>query len=301
MGARPTPVVKVGFVGLGRMGRGIAGRVLFGGHDLVVYNRTAEKAAELVADGARAAASVAEACAERDVVITMLADDAALTEVTLGEAGIRDSLAEGAIHLAMGTHGVAAIQELAAAHDASGQALVTGHVLGRPDLAAAGELGIVAAGPEDAVGRCDPLFQVIGRQTFQAGVRPEGGTSIKLANNFVLGCAIEAMGEAFSLVRRYGVAPEVLYDVLTDALFSAPAYKVYGQIMVDESYDRVGFTADLGLKDANLILAAADQARIPLPSANTYRDRLLGAIAHGDGDKDWAVMAREQARASALE
>jgi len=293
--------VKVGFVGLGRMGRGIAGRVLFGGHDLVVYNRTAEKAAELVANGARAAASVAEACAERDVVITMLADDAALMEVTVGPAGIRDSLPEGAIHLAMGTHGVAAIQELDAAHDASGQVLVAGHVLGRPDLAAAGELGIVAGGPEEAVRRCGPLFDVIGRHTFQAGPRPVGATSIKLANNFVLGCAIEAMGEAFSLVRRYSVAPEVLYDVLTDALFSAPAYKVYGQIMVDESYDRVGFTADLGLKDANLILAAADQARIPLPSANTYRDRLLGAIAHGDGDKDWAVMAREQARASGLE
>jgi 3-hydroxyisobutyrate dehydrogenase-like beta-hydroxyacid dehydrogenase len=247
------------------------------------------------------ASSVAEACEGRDVVITMVADDAALSEVTLADGGIRDSLAADAIHLTMGTHGVAAVQSLAEAHAAAGQALVAGHVLGRPDLAAEGQLGIVAAGPPDAVRRCEPLFQAIGRRTFHAGARPEAATAIKLANNFALGCAIEAMGEAFALVRKYGVAPDVMYDVMTDALFAAPAYKVYGQIMVDEAYDRVGFTVDLALKDANLILAAGDQARVPLPSANVYRDRLLSAIAHGDGARDWAVLAREQARASGLD
>ena len=119
--------------------------------------------------------------------------------------------------------------------------------------------------------------------------------------NFMLGCAIEAMGEAFSLVRRYGVAPSVLYDVMTEGLFAAPAYKIYGKIIVDESYDKVGFTTLLGLKDLGLALAAADQVRVPLPSANVCRDRLLGAVAHGDSARDWAVMAREQARASGLE
>jgi 3-hydroxyisobutyrate dehydrogenase-like beta-hydroxyacid dehydrogenase len=124
---------------------------------------------------------------------------------------------------------------------------------------------------------------------------------VKLANNFVLGCAIEVMGEAFSLARKYDVEPQVLYELLTDGLFAAPAYKVYGQIMVDESYDQVGFSADLGLKDANLVLAAANIARLPLPSANVWRDRLLGAVAHGDGDKDWAVVARVQAQAGGLD
>ncbi len=293
--------MRAAFIGLGRMGLGMAGRVLGGGHDLVVYNRTPGKDEELVKAGARSATSISEACEGRDVVVTMVADDDALTEVTLGEGGIRDSLPAGSIHQAMGTHGVAVIEKLAAAHAEAGQILVAAHVLGRPDMAASGQLGIVAAGPPEAVERCDPLFQVIGKHTFQAGGRPEGATAIKLANNFALGCAIEAMAEAFALVRRYGVETEVMYDVLTEGLFSAPAYKVYGQIMVDEDYDRVGFTAELGLKDANLILAAGDQARVPLPSANTYRDRLLGAIAHGDGERDWAVMAREQARASGLE
>ena len=95
--------------------------------------------------------------------------------------------------------------------------------------------------------------------------------------------------------------PQVFYEVMTESLFAAPAYKVYGKIMVDESYDKVGFTTLLGLKDFNLIMAAADEARVPLPSGNAFRDRLLGAIAHGGGEKDWAIVAREQARASGLE
>ena len=294
-------MIRVGFIGIGRMGSAIAGRVLAGGHDVVVYNRTREKTAELAGGGAHVAPSIAAACQERDVVMTMLADDAALSEVVLSPGGLRDSLASGAIHVVMGTHGVATVRSLAAAHAEAGQVLVAAPVLGRPDVAAAGNLGIVTAGPPESVEFCQPLFEAIGRRTFDAGAAPEGATAVKLANNFLLGCAIEVMGEAFSLARSYEVAPAVLYDVMTDGLFSSPAYNVYGKIMVEEAYDNVGFTADLGLKDANLILAAADLARIPLPSANAWRDRLLGAIAHGDGAKDWAVVAREQARASGLE
>jgi len=293
--------MKVGFIGLGRMGQAMSARVLASGHDLIVYNRTAGKASEIEKAGARVARSLADACEAREVVISMVADDAALKEITLSRGGLRDSLPDACIHLAMGTHSVGVIQAMAAAHNQSQQTLVAAPVLGRPDAAAAGQLGVVAAGPPDAVQRCEPLFQAIGRRTFQAGAKPEGAAAIKLSNGFVLGCAIEAMGEAFSLIRKYGVAPQVLYEVMTDGLFAAPAYKVYGKIIVDESYDKVGFTTMLGLKDVNLALAAAEQARVPMPSGGVYRDRLLGAIAHGDADKDWAVMAREQARASGLD
>ncbi len=293
--------MKTGFIGLGRMGRGIAGRILGGGHELFVYNRTPGKAAELAAAGAQAMASVALACAGREVVITMLADDAALESVTLGEGGLCASLPDGAIHLVMGTHGVGVVRALTAAHSQRGQILVAAPVLGRPDAAAAGQLGIVAAGPEDALQRLRPLFDVIGRRTFIAGSSPDAATSIKLANNFALGCAVEAMSEAFALVRRYGVAPEVLYDVMTEGLFSAPAYRVYGKIMVERSWDTPGFTTLLALKDMGLVLSAGELERVPLPSANTLRDRLLSAIAHGDGERDWAVLARAQERAAGLE
>jgi 3-hydroxyisobutyrate dehydrogenase-like beta-hydroxyacid dehydrogenase len=294
-------IVKIGFIGLGRMGQGIAGSLLREGHELVVYNRTAEKASELAEAGAQVASSIAGACEGCEVVMSMVADDAALAEVALGAEGIRDSLLAGSIHVAMGTHGVAAIRALAAAHQEAAQILVAAPVLGRPDMAASGQLGIVAAGPPEALQVCAPLFDAIGRQTFEAGPKPEAATAIKLANNFALACAIEVMGEAFALVRKYEVEPQVFYEVLTEGLFSAPAYKVYGEIIVAEDYDRVGFTTELALKDANLVLAAADMARMPLPSANTVRDRLLTAIAHGDGERDWAVLALEQARASGLD
>jgi len=293
--------MNVGFVGLGRMGQGMARRILGGGHDLVVYDVVQTQTAEIAAGGARVASSVADLCEGRELVITMLVEDATVTEVALGTGGLRDSLSAGAIHLAMGTYGVATIRSLAAAHAAANQILVAAPVLGRPDLAAAGQLGIVAAGPAEAVRQCDPLFQLMGRHTFHAGATPEAATAIKLANNLVLGCAMVAMAEGFSLVRKHGVAPQVLYEVMTEGLFAAPAYKIYGKTMVDQTFDRVGSPISVGLKDANLIAAAADLARVPLPSHNVYRDRLLGAVAHGDGEKDQAVLAREQGRASGLE
>jgi 3-hydroxyisobutyrate dehydrogenase-like beta-hydroxyacid dehydrogenase len=201
----------------------------------------------------------------------------------------------------MGTHGVHIMRTLGEAHAEAGQILVAAPVLGRPDVAAAGQLGIVPAGPTEAVARCRELFEVIGRRTFDAGTNPESAASIKVANNFVLGCAIEAMGEGMALIRKFGVDPEVFYDVMTDGLFAAPAYKVYGDIIAKEDYGRVGITAVLGLKDANLALAAGEAASVPLPSGNVWRDRLIGAIARGDGDKDWSVMALEQARASGID
>ena len=293
--------MNVGFIGLGRMGSGMAARILEGGHDLVVYDVMPQSTAAAAAAGARVAASVADLCAGREVVITMLAEDAAVHDVVFGQGGLRDSLPAGAIHLAMGTYGVGTIRTIAAAHAAARQILVAAPVLGRPDLAASGQLGIVSGGPDEAVARCEPLFQIIGRLTFRAGIEPEAASAIKLANNLVLGCAIQAMGEAFSLVRKYDVDPHVLYDVMTEGLFSAPAYKVYGKIIVDEAYARAGSTIALNLKDANLILAAGDIARVPLPSGNTFRDRLLSAIAHGDANKDVAALALEQFRASGLE
>jgi 3-hydroxyisobutyrate dehydrogenase-like beta-hydroxyacid dehydrogenase len=293
--------MKVGFVGLGRMGQGMARRILGAGHDLSVFDVVAAAAAPLASAGARVAASVRELCADRDVVVSMLVEDAAIAAVALGPGGIVESLPKGAVHLVMGTHGVATVREVESRHAQAGQTLVAAPVLGRPDLAASGQLGIVVAGPEGAVARCEELLKVMGRRTFVAGTKPESATAIKLANNAVLGCAMVAMAEGFALIRKYGVAPQVFQDVMTEGLFAAPAYKIYGQKMVDGSFDQVGSPIFVGLKDANLIAAAADLARVPMPSHNVYRDRLLGAVAHGDGDRDQAVLGREQARAAGLE
>jgi 3-hydroxyisobutyrate dehydrogenase-like beta-hydroxyacid dehydrogenase len=293
--------MKVGFIGLGRMGAGMAGRLQGAGYQLTVFDAVAAQTAPLAAAGARVAPSVADLCQERDVVVSMLVEDATILGVATGPEGLVDSLTPGAIHLVMGTHGVATIRTLEERHAEAGQILVAAPVLGRPDLAASGQLGIVVGGPIDAAARVRPLLDAMGRRLFEAGPKPESATAIKLANNAVLGCAMIAMAEGFSLVRRYDVDPQVFQDVMTEGLFSAPAYKVYGQKMVDESYDQVGSPITVGLKDAGLIAAAAALARVPMPSHNVYLDRLLGAVAHGDADRDQAVLAREQNRAAAIE
>src|SRR3954466_15143391 len=291
--------MRVGFIGLGRMGRGMAHRLHGGGHDLVVHDVVRAAGDDFVKAGARFGDTVADTCAGRDVVVTMLVEDAAVLDIASRPGGLCESLPKGAIHLAMGTYGVGAIRALAAAHTAAGQVLVAAPVLGRPDLAASGQLGIVSGGPDEAVRVCAPLLDVMGRRTFHAGPLPESATAIKLANNMLLGCAMVAMAEGLSLVRGYDVAPATFYDIIAQGLFAgSPAYTGYGKTMVDESLDTVGSPITVGLRDANLIAAAADIARVPMPSHNVYRDRLLGAVAHGDGDRDQAVLAREQARAS---
>jgi 3-hydroxyisobutyrate dehydrogenase-like beta-hydroxyacid dehydrogenase len=291
--------MKLGFIGTGRMGGAMVGRLLAAGHDVGIYNRTPAKAKPLTDQGAKLVASVADAGRYGDVVYTMLADDAALEDVVFRQ-GLLDALPKGGVHVCAGTHSIPVIRRIKEAHAGKGQVLVAAPMMGRPELVAAGTAGVFASGPAEATAKCKPLFDALGRKTFAGGDDPEAATAMKIANNFVLGCAIEAMGEGFALTRKYGVATEVFYDVMTDGLFNCSAYKVYGKIMVDESYSKVGQMAVLGLKDANLALEAGNIAAVPLPSGNVWRDRLVGAVAHGDGDKDWAVMALEQARASGL-
>jgi 3-hydroxyisobutyrate dehydrogenase-like beta-hydroxyacid dehydrogenase len=291
--------MKVGFIGTGRMGQAMVGRMLAAKHEVGVYNRTAAKAKPLADAGAKVLASVAEAARYGDVTYTMLADDAALDDVMVRQ-GLLEALPKGGVHVCAGTHGIPIIRRIKQAHADKGQMLVAAPMMGRPELVSSGAAGVFASGPAAAIAKCKPLFEAMARRTFEGGADPEAATAMKIANNFVLGCAIEAMGEGFALTRKYGVPISVFYDVMTDGLFNCSAYKVYGKIMVDESYAKVGQMAALGLKDANLALEAGNLAAVPLPSGNVWRDRLIGAVAHGDGDKDWAVMALEQARASGL-
>ena len=293
--------MKVGFIGLGRMGHGMAARILDGGHDLAIYDRIPALLEELGEAGATVGDSVAGTVADRELVISMLPHDEALEALVFSSGGLLESMPDGAIHMASGTHGVQIIRRLTDAHAEAGQVLVAGHVLGRPDLAAQGKLTVVPGGPPGVLRRLQPIFDVLGTKTFVAGTEPQSATAVKIANNFVLGCAIEVIGESMSLVRKFDVDPALFQQVLTEGLFGSPAYRVYGQIIVEEAYDQVGASVHIGLKDANLALAAGEAVDVPLPCANVMRDRLLGAKAHGEGDLDWAVMARDQARASGIE
>jgi 3-hydroxyisobutyrate dehydrogenase-like beta-hydroxyacid dehydrogenase len=293
--------MKAGFIGIGRMGQAMARRLLDGGHDVGIYNRTAEKLKALVEHGGKALQSISDAARYGEAVFTMLADDAAVMEVATKDGGLVQSLPRGGIHICAGTHSVACITALKAQHQEAGQVLLATPMLGRPEMVSSGQAGIVLAGGKASLERCRPLFATIARRTFEGGADPVAAAAIKIANNFVLGCAIEAMGEGFALTRKYNVMPEVFLDVMTDGLFACSAYKIYGKIIAEQRYRPAGQRAVLGLKDANLALAAGEAVGVPLPSGNVWRDRLVGAVAHGEGEHDWAVMAKDQARASGLD
>jgi 3-hydroxyisobutyrate dehydrogenase-like beta-hydroxyacid dehydrogenase len=292
--------MKVGFIGLGRMGSAMARRLIEGGHEVGVYNRTPEKLKDLTALGAKPVDSIKAAATYGNAVFTMLADDAAVTEVVSRADGLLASLPKGGVHVCAGTHSVACIQALKKMHADAGQILIATPMLGRPEVVNSGQAGMVLGGDKASVDRCRPLFAAIARRTFEAGADPVAAAALKIANNFVLGCAIEAMGEGFSLIRKYDVVPDVFYDVMTDGLFACSAYKIYGKLIADEKYLPAGQRAILGLKDANLALEAGGAVGVPLPSGNVWRDRLVGAVAHGEAENDWAVMAKDQARASGL-
>src|SRR5690606_25642098 len=257
--------MKIGFVGLGRMGQGMARRLLDAGHELNVFDIVAEHAQRLAAAGATAVASIAELAHEREVVVSMLVEDRALRDVTLGEGGLRDSLPKGTIHLVMGTHGIATIRELEGRHAEASQTLVAAPVLGRPDLAASGQLGIVPGGPEDAIERVMPLLERLGRRIFRAGPKPESAAADTLANN-----------SDPSLSRA--VEPEVFC--------AAPAYRSYARKMVDRGVADAASPLSVVFKDAPLTAEPAILANVPMPSHNVSLDRLLGAVAHGDADRD---------------
>jgi 3-hydroxyisobutyrate dehydrogenase-like beta-hydroxyacid dehydrogenase len=231
----------------------------------------------------------------------MLPSDSVLETVACGAQGLAQSMQAGSIHMVCGTHGVRAIEAVAAAHARHGQTLVSCTVLGRPDRAAEGKLGLIAAGPAAAVDAIAPVLAVLGEKVFRSGVNPLSAVAIKIANNFVLGCAIEAMGEGMALARRYEVDPLLFHDVLSQGLFNCIAYQSYGDVIARQDWGRVGATATIGLKDAQLAFEAAEKVNVPLPSGNVWRDHLLTACGRGEGALDWAVMAREQFRNSGLE
>ncbi len=293
--------MKVGFIGLGRMGQGMAGQLIDAGHELLVCDQIPENLKALHAAGAVIADSIAGVCRDRDVVISMLPHDGALEAVVSGPGGLVDSMPKGMTHMAMGTHSVDQTNTTNQSHIDVGQVFIAAPVLGRPDLAASGQLSIVPAGPADVVAKMQPLYEAMSKQTFKAGEQPQSSAAVKIANNFMLGSAIENMGEAFSLVRKLGVEPELFFEVMMKGLFGAPAFQIYGPMIAEEKWESHGATAVIGLKDADLVIAAAKSAEMSIPSVHIWREHLLRAIERGEGDLDWAVMAREQFRSSGLE
>ena len=283
--------MKVGFIGLGNMGSGMAANLIRNGHEVTVFNRTPSKAQALVAQGARQAARVADAC-QGDAVISMLADDSAVESVVFGDAGVAKNLHKSAIHISASTISVALSERMAAAHAASGQRYVAAPVFGRPEAAAAAKLFVTAAGAPDAVDACMPLFESYGQRTFRFGSNPADANLVKLSGNFRISSVIEALGEAMALVSKAGLDEHEYVDFLTSTLFNAPVYKTYGGLIADKKFEPAGFAAPLGFKDNRLVLAAAEKLQVPLPLASLIYNRFLTLLARGGASLDWSAFSQ---------
>jgi 3-hydroxyisobutyrate dehydrogenase-like beta-hydroxyacid dehydrogenase len=289
--------MKIGFLGLGQMGSGMAANLIKAGNDVTVYNRSPGKAAALLEQGATQAKSVADAC-HGEAVITMVADDKALESMAFGETGIIATLPANAIHISCSTISVALSEKLTEAHEKAGQRFIAAPVFGRPDAAAAAKLAVVAAGPADTLADCTAIFDAIGQRTFILGETPPIANLVKLSGNFLIASVIETLGEAMALVGKAGVDLHAYLDMLTSTLFAAPVYKTYGGLIAGNKFEPAGFAAPLGQKDIRLTLAAGEHLGVPMPVASLLRDRFLTLIATGGENLDWSALGKLAAKDS---
>jgi len=213
-----------------------------------------------------------------------------------GDGGIIGSLSAGAPHISSSTISVALSEKLEAAHAKAGQRFVAAPVFGRPDVAAAGQPFVVAAGARDTLDAVAPLFDAIGQKTFVVSGTPKAANLVKLSGNFLIASVIESLGEAMALVGKGGVDRRHYLDILTSTLFDAPVYKTYGGLIADGTFEPAGFAAPLGYKDIRLTLAAAEDLRVPLPLASLLRDRFLTLLAHGGDKLDWSAIGQLAAK-----
>ena len=281
----------IGFVGLGSMGLPMAANLIESGYKLRLYNRTAQKAQPLTQKGASVANSPAEVVEPGGIVITMLANDQALEEVVLGENGILSKLGTGGIHLSMSTVSPATAKNLAQQHQQHGSHYLAAPVFGRPDAVVARKLWICLSGNGAAKERVRSVLDKLGQGVFDFGEEAGAANVVKIAGNFLIISAIEAMAEAFTLAQKNGIDRTQIANLFGQTLFACPIYQNYGRMIAQEDYEPAGFKLSLGLKDITLALQTATESQMPLPFASLLHDRLITAVARGKGDIDWTGLA----------
>jgi 3-hydroxyisobutyrate dehydrogenase-like beta-hydroxyacid dehydrogenase len=292
--------MKLGFIGLGKMGAAMAQNLLPACEQLTVFNRSREKGEALARKGARVADSPAEAARNADAVFTMMPDDSAVEQVTFGEAGILAGLGEGATHISSSTISIKAAKRLAEEHERTHRNFLSAAVFGRPQAAEARQLLVIAAGKNQLIEKYRPAFDAIGRRTFVIGPEPWQANLFKLLGNFMIATVLETFGEAFATVRKAGVDHQAFLEVMGE-LFGSPVYKNYGQAIADQRFTPAGFALNLGLKDVRLALEAAAEFNSALPIGSVLRDHFISALAHGQEQMDWSSVALVSSRNSGLD
>lgn len=281
--------MNVGFVGLGAMGAAMVRNLLGKGLQVTVWNRSRGIVDELAAEGATPAASVDEAFAA-DIVLTMLAHDKAMREVLL-DSGVLARARKGVVHINLATISTALAAELSAVHAELGLGYVASPVFGRPPVAQAGGLNVLAAGAPEAVTAAMPVLELLAAKVWPLGEDPVRANALKLAGNFMIVSAIESMGEAVALGEAYGVEAPELLDMLSSTLFAAPIYKIYGAMIAERRYTPPGFAAELGLKDVRLVLDAAEAKGLSMPLADLAEASLESLLGGEEKNLDLAALA----------
>jgi 3-hydroxyisobutyrate dehydrogenase-like beta-hydroxyacid dehydrogenase len=285
--------MKIGFIGLGRMGHHVASNLLKAGHQVTVWNRSQNPVQALVAKGATAATSPEEAL-QGDAVFSMLSNDQVMRDI--GLAGpLLEKAAKGLIHVNLATISVAFARELAAAHHKAGLAYISSPVFGRPEMAEQAALVLVAGGDAAALETMQPIFDKIGARTVTMDA-PEKANLFKIAGNFMIASELESIGEAFALLRKGGVDPAVFHDVMSGRLFTGAVFKSYGTMILNRVYEPAGFALTLGLKDVNLARSAAEGLGVTMPTADLLKTNYDQAIGWGWQDKDWAAIGEVPAK-----
>lgn len=282
--------MNVGFIGLGAMGAAMVRNLLGKGVAVTVWNRSRAIVDELAAEGATPAASAEEAFAAGDIVLSMLAHDAAMREVLI-DSGVLAKARKGVVHINLATISTALAGELSALHAELGLGYVASPVFGRPPVAQAGGLNVLAAGAPDAVAKAMPVLELLAAKVWPLGEDPVRATALKLAGNFMIVSAIESMGEAVALGEAYGVPAPELLDMLSSTLFAAPIYKIYGGMIAERRYTPPGFHAELGLKDVRLVLDAAEAKGLSMPLADLAESSLEMLLGGDEKDLDLAALA----------
>jgi 3-hydroxyisobutyrate dehydrogenase-like beta-hydroxyacid dehydrogenase len=289
--------MKIGFIGLGRMGGHVAENLLKAGHSVTVWNRSPEPVAALVAKGAAQAETPQDAL-QGEAVFSMLSNDAVMREI--GLAGpLLDKAAKGLIHVNLATISVDFAKELATAHKKAGLSYISAPVFGRPEIAASAQLVLVAGGDAAALQTMQPVFDKIGARTVPVDAA-EKANLFKIAGNFMIASELEAIGEAFALLRKGGVDPAVFHDVLSGRLFTGAVFKAYGLMILNRQYEPAGFALTLGLKDVNLARAAAEGLGVTMPTAEVLKKNYDEAIGWGWQDKDWSAIGEVSAKKAGL-
>ena len=278
---------KIAFLGLGNMGIPIAQNLINAGHEVSVYNRSAVKAQQLHGHYFLAN-SPAEAVADKDFVFTMLADDDALKEICIGKNGFIPALKKDAIHMSMSTIAPETSASLSETHQQNGSFYLSSPVFGRPTAAAEAKLFICLSGQEQAKKLAKPLLEQVGQAVYDFGEDVKAANVLKLTGNFMIMASMETMAEAFTLAEKNGLDRKQVANFFGNTVFNAPIYKNYGTLIADNHYQPVGFKTTLGFKDARLASKMALDAEMPAPLLNLVYNRLLGAIAQGKGEQDWA-------------